>query len=447
MSNNRLEGSLPTEIGLLFTLRELDMEQNTLRGSIPSQFCSLDQLHRVMLGQNRMTGTIPACISNLDALLHLALNDNEFKGTLPSTLASNDLLQDLFLDDNLLSGDPLPIFNQLTNLEFFMAQNNKFLGVLDETSFKNSDKLAWLDLSGNDFLSTDDVAFPAHLMRLPSLEVIDLSSNDLSGPLTTDFPVNYRLKFLGLHNNKIVGTIPDAIADLVALHHLDLSNNQLIGNLDMLGYLQSLRALYVGENPRLTAAPIPETFLDLFYLQDLSLRNTNRKGLIPEIIADLRNLKLLDLGTNDLEGGIPSALGQLSQLEFVMLNGNSRLTGLLPTSFGALREMRALFLDGTSIAGNVEEVICALPSFADMDGKEIAYANCINGLLTCKCCLCCDPANRDCSSVPFQLNLRESWTKDFAKLNFEYTNETSFLDRGAINADAYSKGEDNSNGN
>jgi Leucine-rich repeat (LRR) protein len=446
MTNNFQVGSLPTEIGTLFTLREIDMERNTLMGSIPSEFCQLDQLHRVMLGKNSLTGTIPSCISNLDALQSLALNDNEFKGTLPSSFATLDLLEILFLDDNLLSGDALPIFNQLTGLEFFMAQNNKFMGILDEQSFKNSAKLAWLDLSGNEFLSTNDVAFPAHLLSLPQLEVIDLSSNFLSGSLPTNVPLNERLKFLGLHNNDIVGSIPASITNLFALHHLDLSKNQLTGTVDVLGSLKWLRALYLGENSKLAAASIPTMFLDFFYLQDLSLRNTNRVGVVPEFLADLRTLKLLDLGTNDMQGEIPSVLGQLSNLEFLMLNGNPRLTGLLPSTFGALQEMRALFIDGTGIAGNVEEVVCALPSFAVMDGREIAYANCINGLFTCKCCTCCDPNLPDCTSVPFQLNLRESWTKDFAKLNFQFTNETSFLERGEINAEAYSKQDDRRSG-
>ena len=439
MTNNNLIGSLPTELGELITLRSIDMEQNSLENSIPTEFCNLDQLHRVMLGKNLLSGKIPDCMDNLDGLQQLALNDNVLEGTIP--LASNDMLKHLFLDDNAFSDNPLGVVGKLTSLEFLMAQNNDFTGMLTPDLFSNHDTLAWIDLSGNDFESpiSSSTAFPVEYLKLPLLEVIDLSSNNLNGPLPAEFPLNERLKFLGLHNNAIDGSIPPSIARLVALHHLDLSENNLTGALDALGDMLSLRALYVGENPSLTATAIPESFQKLYYLQDLSLRESNRIGSLPNFLADLRNLKLIDLGQNDINGTIPVVWGELKALEFLMLNKNPRLTGDLPDSLSQWEEMRAIFMDGTNITGNVEEVICELPNFEIMDGKEIAYGDCFNGNFECHCCECCDPDDATCSSSPFQLNLRESWTKDFAKLHFEYSNDTSFLEHGEINAAAYKK--------
>lgn len=363
----------------------------------------------------------------MDALSHLSINNNLLENDLPSALENMYSLTQLYVDDNQFTGNPTPIFDKLGNMEILMANDNLFTGVLDTGFLESHDRLAWLDLSGNEFTSPLNVGFPVHLLELENLEVLDISRNKLEGIFPDQIPVNNRLKFLSVYGNFLIGNLPMQINNLKVLHHLDLSENIFSGPLlHSFGTMTSLRALFLGGNSDLEAGGIPTSFESLVNLEDLSLRQSNRVGPLPTL-RSLKNLVLLDLGSNEFTGEIPDTYGNFVYLEFFMLNHNQNVTGAFPQVMEKLTKLRAIFLDGTSLTGNVEEVVCSLPKFLDMDGHEVAYADCENDL-SCECCECCT----DGCSVPFQLNLRNSWVKDFQKLNFQFNNNTAFLNRDYI---------------
>lgn len=213
---------------------------------------------------------------------------------------------------------------------------------------------------------------------------------------------------------------------------MDLSENLLNGSIEPIGDLTALRALYLGEN-NFEANWMPPSFQHLYNLQDLSLRKTLLTGEIPVWISNMGNLIVLDLSDNKLTGTLPLQMGELGDLEFLMLNDNERLSGAMPQELSNLDSLRAIFLDGTNLTENVESVICALPSFLTPDdNKQIAFADC-DGKVECECCECC----LDGCSKPYQLNLRESWVKDFSKLGFEFNNETSFYFRDGVDFDEH----------
>lgn len=386
-------------------------------------------LQTMLLGGNRLTGQVPSCLSEMDGLKELTLNDNALQGELPQSLSNLMLLKRLFVDDNNLSGNPTGIFNQLIELEMLMAQGNSFTGVLNDRMLMDHKFLTWVDLSDNKFSSSPSGAFPTHLLTLQHLEVLDLSSNSLTGSIPDSLQPNKYLRFLSLRDNAVTGPVPTSIDQLVGLHHLDLSHNQLTGDLDTLGSLTGLRALYLGENTALNPAPIPQSLHTLSHLQDLSLRATQRTGeLMPWIATSMLKLKLLDLGSNDFSGDIPAGYGRLGDLEFFMLNNNPKIDGIAPASFRSLDSLRAIFLDGTNITGSLDNTICSLQRYLSPDNKEVAYADCLgnDASIECDCCNCCEYGG---CSVPFQTNLRASWVKDFAKLEFQFTNATNFFDR------------------
>ena len=53
-----LQGSIPTEVGLLLKLTNFTLSHNSLTGTAPSEFGNLKNIELVQLHSNRITGTI-----------------------------------------------------------------------------------------------------------------------------------------------------------------------------------------------------------------------------------------------------------------------------------------------------------------------------------------------------------------------------------------------------
>jgi hypothetical protein len=60
-------------------------------------------------------------------------------------------LESLFLSTNLFSGDPAPVWNEMRQLKLLLADFNEFTSELDDSFLRHNTRLAWLDLSNNDF--------------------------------------------------------------------------------------------------------------------------------------------------------------------------------------------------------------------------------------------------------------------------------------------------------
>jgi len=67
LSDNRLQGPLPSEIGLLLSLTYLYLDINSITGTIPSEIGLLSSLERLILDGNSITGTLPTelCLANI----------------------------------------------------------------------------------------------------------------------------------------------------------------------------------------------------------------------------------------------------------------------------------------------------------------------------------------------------------------------------------------------
>lgn len=408
------------------------MERNKIAGTIPTELCSLTSLTSLAFGFNQLKGEIPSCIGQLASLELLALHKNDLVGSLPSEMGvSLKKLKRLFLSANILTGDPKDVFNGLARLELLMADTNKFLSKIDDDFLLHHKSLKWLDLSDNDFQM--GASIPSHFFSMTNLEVLDLSMNSLRGSFPAISGTNTVLKYLSIFDNDMQGGL-SGLTKLRALRHLDISKNYFDGPIrPELAELTDLRLLFLGNN-RFIPDHIPKSFLNLTKLEDLSLRHTNRTGPFdPSFLP--ASLVYLDLGTNQLSGTVPESIGAFSHLEFLMLNDNSNITGALPVSFSNLQKLRAVFLDGTSIGSNVSQV-CDLPKFVAPKGNEIAFADCASPSPSpslCGCCQCCsDAISKNGCSIPFQLNLRSKWSKDFQSLNFKVTNGTVFLNRDYI---------------
>jgi len=97
--SNRIEGPLPSEIGLL-GLSELQLFQNRMSSVIPEELYNNVDLTLLRLDLNSFSGTISSSIGNLVSLKQLWMNNNTLGGGIPATIARLSNLGTSFLNYN-----------------------------------------------------------------------------------------------------------------------------------------------------------------------------------------------------------------------------------------------------------------------------------------------------------------------------------------------------------
>ncbi len=208
-------------------------------------------------------------------------------------------------------------------------------------------------------------AIPAELASLAQLQTLDLSENNLVGAVSAQLGNLAALQTLNLSNNQLSGLVPPQLASLPLLQSLDLSSNQLTGSIPpVLGGMTNLRTL--GLNNNQLSGGIPAQLGNLANLRQLLLANNALTGAIPTGLGGLSNLTTLVLTRNQLSGEIPTELGSLRQLSVLMLNGN-RLTGAIPTSLGNLTNLFDLWLNSNALSGAVPDNLCDLEMLLFLD--------------------------------------------------------------------------------
>jgi len=442
--NEGVTGTIPEEFCSISTIGALAFAHTSLNGTIPPCFGDLNNMQALVLNDNLLTGPIPSELGRLNILQQLWVQNNMLTGSLPDELGDASNLSRLFFDDNpSLTGNPLPVLNRLTKLYWIMGNDCNFDGEIDETFLADAKGINAIDLSHNNFISSNGV--PEHLFAKPILEVIDLSSNNLAGELPTEIPSDeaYRpLLFLGLYDNNLSGPLPEALMNLTGIDHMDLSLNNFEGPIpDFLGDMTALTFLFLSEND-FDEGPIPASFANLTNLVELSLRSTSRTGPLPDYIGvkpGVTNLELIDFGSNMLTGPIPESYGNLEDLEYLLLNQNADITGNIPDSFANLTSLKGLYVDGTGLEGDLN-VVCDLPNFDNLSDQEIIYADCggSNPPIECRdsCgCTCCEESESGCSE-PLLGNFDASWENRFRRSNirekYVFINDTEYFDSSQL---------------
>ena len=107
LSQNRLTGPMPTELGSLANLQWLSLWGNQLTGPVPAWLGGLVNLEWLYLNENQLTGPIPTELGHLANLQRLSLSQNRLTGPIPTELGRLANLQRLSLSQNRLTG-PIP---------------------------------------------------------------------------------------------------------------------------------------------------------------------------------------------------------------------------------------------------------------------------------------------------------------------------------------------------
>ncbi|KAJ8609811.1 hypothetical protein CTAYLR_007189 [Chrysophaeum taylorii] len=112
--------------------------------------------------------------------------------------------------------------------------------------------------------------------RLPtSLTHLDLSHNNLSGPLPASIGALRKLRGLFLERNDLSGCLPDSLGDLRFLEILKLNHNDFEGRLPSLGGCRNLTTLWLHQNPKLAGdLPVALAALATVYLTHTKVKTT-----------------------------------------------------------------------------------------------------------------------------------------------------------------------------
>ena len=201
-----LTGTLPTALGSLTGLIDLDLAANELTGSIPTQLGSLTKLQWLDLHDNQLSGGIPADLGDLGNLLQLDLRDNDLTGSIPTGLAdSGDLgsLKDLFLANNALTGAIPTQLGNLSTLRYLRLDNNALTG-----------------------------SIPTQLGGLSNLQALYLHANTLTGSIPAELGNLSILRRLYVHDTGWTGTVPPGVTGQYGPEIVDQS---AAGRADRLG--------------------------------------------------------------------------------------------------------------------------------------------------------------------------------------------------------------------
>ncbi|XP_024178927.1 receptor-like protein 7 [Rosa chinensis] len=300
VSNNEYAGEIPATFCNAF-LHVLDLSSNNLNGMIPQCFENLRDLQILKLQNNSFHGDIPQICSNRSTeLAAIDMSYNQLQGKLPRSIANCSLLVFLNLGNNQIS-DTFPSWlGTLQQLKVLILRSNAFHGIIGK---------------------------PASSHEFPELSIIDLSSNDFSSMLPSDYLENWNAMKSVDANEQIY--IQDMIT--FGIYYGDYSD-------------YPITVFSKGRELKYVKTP--------YLLRLVDFSSNKFHGEIPGIIGNLRGLHLLNLSNNTLTGLIPSSLGNLSALESLDLSQN-QLSGKLPGNLAQLTFLSYFNVSHNRLSGSI----------------------------------------------------------------------------------------------
>ncbi|KAG1354945.1 receptor-like protein EIX2 [Cocos nucifera] len=313
LSYNTLKLNLSDSWIPSFNARGIHMCSCHVGPKFPAWLRTQTELNGLCLSEAGISDKIPSWFWKMHIYNYLNVSHNCMEGRIPSSLGSRTY-ESIDLSSNCLSG---PIPN--VNADLMILSNNSFSGPIFEIAGPRVLSLSHNHINGS---------IPHFLCNWTSLEVLDLSNNELSGR----FP-------------------ECGICNLTSLTVLDLSDNKLSGGFpdcwskSQRGILEVPKSKTVEDTSSMVPYPMK--------LQSLHVRNNSLSGEFPSFLRLCKQLVILDLGENGFSGNIPTWIGEsLPSLRVLRLRSNF-FDGNIPMQISSLSSLQVLDLACNNFSGNL----------------------------------------------------------------------------------------------
>lgn len=348
-NTNAFSGDLPSSLTNLTMIKWLGLSHlNGRPERLVSWLSKLNQLTCLYLNFINFGGQIPSVIANLTSLRNMDLSENELTGEIPHWLLNLTQWNNLYMTDNQLEG-PISSFgiSRLVHLNTLWLGNNRNLhGNFDV--FLKLKYLRFLDLGGAKLTFSSKNATNE---SVPKFTRLVLSSCNL-----TEFPQFLQsqdeLHDLDLSNNNIRGFIPQWFVKITqeSLNSLDLSNNFLRGFEQPVMVLpwSHLERFTIQGNQLQGPLPIPPSSLAVYQVS-----NNQLTGEIPHEICQASSMNYFDISNNNLSGRIPRCIGDLGRSLFVLNLKGNKFHGTIPHPYSKLCSLKMIDLSENQLDGSM----------------------------------------------------------------------------------------------
>ena len=274
-----------------------------------------------------------------------------------------------------------------TDCEMLLEAKMALGGSLDWTDHADNPITSWegVTVSGDPMRVTGvwlkgkglDGTIPAVLNRVEMLTVLNLHSNNLSGPIPDLSGTMLEQLYLARNYDEdvadsgLTGGVPVWLNDMTGMTHLWLWGNMLDGSIPDLSGMTSLVELKLNSNMLSGGVPMADMLPP--NATWILLQKNPLGGTIPDL-SSLTNLRILWLHTNELTGSIPATLP--TSVTSVNLKGNS-LSGMIPDLSG-LQNLQWLRLQRNQLSGDIPGTLGDLGSVT----KIWLYENQLTGIGT-----------------------------------------------------------------
>ncbi|KAK3254781.1 hypothetical protein CYMTET_36012 [Cymbomonas tetramitiformis] len=232
MDENRLTGTMPTELGASTALRYLYMDTNSLTGTVPTELGASTALTYLHCHTNSLTGTVPTELGALTSLANLYMHTNSLRGTVPTELGALTALANLHggeASEEEAAGWAVGCMKQQRSGEYWRSQArgstrdleiNRLTGAVP-TELGASTALTYLKLQKNSLAG----AVPTEIGGMKALIFVSTHENSLSSTLPTEFGRITTLTNMMIYDNSFTGTLPTELESLTALTAMTLIDN------------------------------------------------------------------------------------------------------------------------------------------------------------------------------------------------------------------------------
>ncbi|XP_075099818.1 receptor-like protein EIX2 [Nicotiana tabacum] len=295
------------------SLETLDLSKNNFSSSIPRWVFNLPSLVSLDLSDSNLIGAMPREAGNVTKLRNLDLAYNKLNSTIPNWIYRCKDLESLDLSENKIEGVVSNAISNLSSITDFNLSRNMFSGNLPNVIGKLS-KLRWLDLSENLFEG----------------EVFELF-NSRSNFLPAGLRYSSSLTELILRNNKLTGTLPESVGQLLMLERIDICNNRLEGVVTESHFTKLTQLRYFQASHTNLTLKVSQKWIPPFQAIHIEIGDWNIGPLFPMWLQTQKNIKSVDISNGGIQGEVPTWFWN-SQFEFLNLSHN-QFIGEVPTWF------------------------------------------------------------------------------------------------------------------